>query len=66
MTLATPRLLTPMQWGSQNNWSRPKSYRLFKDLPDHLKVMIGGRLYVSESALAAWLSSGGQLNQREQ
>ena len=64
MTLSTPRLLTPMQWGSQNNWSRPKSYRLFKNLPKELKVKVGNRLYVSETALTLWLSAGGNLADR--
>ena len=65
MTLTTPRLLTPIQWGSQNDWSRPKSYRLFKDLPDFLKARIGNRVYVIESALSAWLASGGKLRQEQ-
>ena len=61
MTLTTPRLLTPIQWGSQNDWSSHKSYRLFRALPEKLKVKVGNRVYVSESALAGWLASGGQL-----
>lgn len=64
MTLSTPRLLTPIQWGAQNEWSRPKSYRLFRNLPDELKVKVGNRVYVSESALSSWLASGGQLTRK--
>ena len=59
MTLVAPRLITPAQWAQQNSWSRAKSYRLVKQLPNEIKVELGGRVYVNEQALTAWLAAGG-------